>query len=169
VLVVSQFEFYLGYHGSSLPFESSHRVHRSSRFLGRHHGVCKGYSSSSDGSWSIVSRQLRPRRFCRRSQLQNSWSQRRHVVNAAYGPSFGALRWGPFGGPFRRMVVLSGHKYEPPCHSRHLTQTLIKPSLLGDFISNCGVKDKCHSTRNFSVSLRRPMRTSQSQCSSRRS
>jgi hypothetical protein len=44
-------------------------------------------------------------RFCRRSQLQNSWSQRRQVVNAAYGPSFGALRWGPFRGPFRLMAV----------------------------------------------------------------
>ena len=59
-------------------------------------GSRMGGRGSSDGSRSIVSRQIRHRRFCRRSQLQNSRSQRRHVTYPAYGLSFGALRWGPF-------------------------------------------------------------------------
>jgi hypothetical protein len=36
------------------------------------------------------------RRFWRRSQFQNSWSQRRQVVGPAYGLCFGALCWGLF-------------------------------------------------------------------------
>jgi hypothetical protein len=54
------------------------------------------------------SRQRGHRRFCRRSQLQNAWSQRRHAAYPACGLSFGARRWGPFRGPWRLMTLLSG-------------------------------------------------------------
>jgi len=88
----------------------SRRLQVSSRVRGRRVGRRKGGRGSSDGSRSIVSRQLRHRRFCRRSEIQNSWSQRRHVAGPAYGPSFGTLRWGPFRGPLSLMAILNGER-----------------------------------------------------------
>jgi hypothetical protein len=66
------------------------RLHASSRFRDRRRGVGRRGNGSSDGSASMASRQPGQRRFCRRSQLQNAWSQRRQVV----GPAYGLYFWG---------------------------------------------------------------------------
>jgi hypothetical protein len=63
-------------------------LHLSSPFRPRRVGGRKGRCGSSDGSLSIVSRHLRHRRFCRRSQRSNVFSQRRQVVGPAYGLGF---------------------------------------------------------------------------------
>jgi hypothetical protein len=85
----------------------SRRLHTSSAAWNGRLGVGRGYDDSSDGCSLIASWQLGQRRFCRRSQLWNSRSQRRHATGPAYRPCFGALRWGPF----RFMDVLSGARH----------------------------------------------------------
>ena len=67
------------------PVAINHHLYPSSGFRPRRVGGRKGTCDSCDGSRSIASRQLGHKRFCRRSQLSNVFSQRRQVVGPAYG------------------------------------------------------------------------------------
>lgn len=97
----------------------SSRLHPLSTVRNRRLGAGRRYEGSSDGRASMASRQLGQRRFCRRSQLSNTSSQRRQVVGPAYAVGFGGfcLRRGGI----RRMAVLSGERWHGGAGYRPLT------------------------------------------------
>jgi hypothetical protein len=84
------------------------------------------YDGSSDGRSAIACRQASQRRFCRRSQLWNTASQRRQVVGPAYDVSFVGFTLRR--GGCRLMVILCAERLIGTGHVSALTP--YRPSLL---------------------------------------